>query len=147
MRSGEVHYIDHPLLGVLLRIDRYRGGGQPQQSGITEDEAEAAPAAEEGDAATRRFSLASGEVREIELAVCPTARVSMFRLIDMPQPPQFVLPGRNRHSSMQATAGCSRTRSCTVVAVIALSPRRYRCPSTPDRRRSPAREDRPGSRR
>jgi hypothetical protein len=27
MRSGEVHYIDHPLMGVLLRIDRYGGGG------------------------------------------------------------------------------------------------------------------------
>ncbi len=30
MRSGEVHYIDHPLMGVLLRIDRSRGSGEPQ---------------------------------------------------------------------------------------------------------------------
>ena len=28
MRSGELHYIDHPLMGVLLRIDRYRGSAQ-----------------------------------------------------------------------------------------------------------------------
>jgi hypothetical protein len=43
MRSGELHYIDHPLMGVLLRIDRYRGDGRPQQSETTEDDAEAAP--------------------------------------------------------------------------------------------------------
>ena len=30
MRSGELHYIDHPLMGVLLRIDRYRGSGEPK---------------------------------------------------------------------------------------------------------------------
>ena len=46
MRSGETHYIDHPLMGVLLRIDRYRGGGEPA-GGNPEDEAEEAPATDQ----------------------------------------------------------------------------------------------------
>lgn len=53
MRSGELHYIDHPLMGVLLRIDRYRGVDQPATSD-PEDEADEAPeATDEAPAANR----------------------------------------------------------------------------------------------
>ena len=42
MRSGELHYIDHPLMGVLLRVDRYRGNNEAKAT-EAEQESEAPP--------------------------------------------------------------------------------------------------------
>lgn len=37
MRSGELHYLDHPLLGVLIQVDRYE---EPEAQEEAQDEAE-----------------------------------------------------------------------------------------------------------
>lgn len=42
MRSGELHYLDHPLMGVMVRIDPYQPPAPPSPSPTTEAPAPAA---------------------------------------------------------------------------------------------------------